>query len=282
MHDMFPVTGGCHYSIHCREYRHKCKNCFYYSGKYGVLSKSERQLRTKRNLYNQYGNLKFIAPSLWLYECAGKSGATRRGNIFHIPNMIDTMLYRPLDKSFAKIFFGIDGGKKTIGIGAHNLLSNPYKGWAHFSEALDILAGKNRDMINEAQVLVFGSFYDEKIAAAIPFKTYFIGSLADDYSLVLMYNCLDVFVMPSLAENFPQTVLESIAVNVPVAGFNVGGIPDLVNGNTGYLAEYKNSEDLAYGIELLLNNPKQNVRGFIEPFSKEQILKRHRELWNSL
>jgi glycosyltransferase involved in cell wall biosynthesis len=196
--------------------------------------------------------------------------------------MIDTMLYRPLDKSFAKGFFGIDRGKKVIGIGAFNLLSNPYKGWEYFREALNILAAKNRDMIKEAQILVFGSFYDEKIAAAIPFKTHFIGSLQDDYSLVLMYNCLDVFVIPSLAENFPQTVLESIAANVPVAGFNVGGIPDLVNDSTGYLAEYKNSGDLARGIELLLNSPKRNVRGFIGPFSKEQIIKRHRELWNSL
>jgi glycosyltransferase involved in cell wall biosynthesis len=195
--------------------------------------------------------------------------------------MIDPLLYRPLDKIFAKNFFGIDSGKKIIGIGALNLLSNPYKGWEYFNEALGILAGKNRDMAEQTQVLVFGSFYEEKIAAAIPFKTYFLGSLHDDYSLVLMYNCLDVFVIPSLAENFPQTVLESMASNVPVAGFNVGGIPDLVNDTTGYLAEYKNSEDLACGIEFLLNHQKKNVRNFIEPFSKEQILKLHRELWDS-
>jgi glycosyltransferase involved in cell wall biosynthesis len=281
MHDMFPITGGCHHSIHCREYQHKCKNCFYYSGKNGVFSKSGRQLRLKANLYKKYGNLSFITPSLWLYECAKTGSAVRHNKIYHIPNMVDISLYRPLDKLFARKFFNIDDGKKLIGIGALNLLSNPYKGWAYFSEALNILAKKDRKWREEIQLLVFGSFYDEKISAAIPFKTYFIGSLQDDYSLALMYNCLDVFVIPSLAENFPQTILESIASNVPVVGFNVGGIPDLVNGDTGYLAEYKNSEDLAQGIEFLLNNPKRHVRCFIEPFSKKQILKRHKELWNS-
>jgi glycosyltransferase involved in cell wall biosynthesis len=151
-----------------------------------------------------------------------------------------------------------------------------------FYEALAILADKDRNQVEEIQLLVFGSFYEEKIAAALPVKTYFLGSLQDDYSLVLMYNCLDVFVIPSLAENFPQTVLESIASGVPVAGFNVGGIPDMVNGDTGYLAEYKNSKDLAQGIEFLLNNRKRNVQNFIEPFSKKRILERHKEIWNNL
>jgi glycosyltransferase involved in cell wall biosynthesis len=280
MHDMFPITGGCHHSMYCREYQRKCENCFYFNGKHGAFSKAKRQLKLKANLYKKYGNLNFIAPSLWLYECAKKSGAAKHSDIHHIPNMVDTTLYRPLDTWSAKNLFGIDTRKKTIGIGALNLLSNPYKGWAFFLGALDILADKNRNMAEQVQVLVFGSYDDEKTSATLPLKAYFVGSLQDDYSLVLMYNCLDVFVMPSLAENFPQTVLESMAANVPVAGFRVGGIPDLVNDNTGYLVEYKNTEDLARGIDLLLNRPKQNVRDFTEHFSKKQILKRHKELWN--
>ncbi|MDR2406628.1 MAG: glycosyltransferase [Bacteroidales bacterium] len=282
MHDMFPITGGCHHSLHCQEYRRKCENCFYYGGKYGAFSKSKKQLKLKEKLYKKYGNLSFIAPSLWLFECAKKGSAARHNTIYHIPNMIDPFLYRPVNKRFAKEVFGIDRGKKIIGIGALNLLSNPYKGWAFFCEALDILADKNGKLAEEIQLLVFGSFYEEKIAAALPFKTYFPGSLQDDYSLVLMYNCLDVFVIPSLAENFPQTVLESISSGVPVVGFDVGGISDLVNGDTGCLAEYKNSKDLACGIEFLLNNRKLNVQNFIEPFSKKQILKRHKELWSGL
>jgi glycosyltransferase involved in cell wall biosynthesis len=282
MHDMFPITGGCHYSLHCREYQRNCGGCFYCGGRYGIFSKAKRQLKLKEKLYKEYKKLNFIAPSLWLYECTRKSSAARYNSVYHLPNMIDSSLYRPLDKYFAKELFKISSGKKIIGIGAFDLLSNPYKGWGFFREALDILADNSRVQADAIQVLVFGSFYDEKIAAALPFKAYFLGFLQDDYSLVLMYNCLDVFVMPSLAENFPQTVLESISSGIPVVGFNVGGVPDLVNDDTGYLAEYKNSADLAHGIDILLNDRGRNVRGFIEPFSKRQILKRHKELWNNL
>jgi glycosyltransferase involved in cell wall biosynthesis len=83
MHDMFPITGGCHHSFHCQEYQRTCKNCFYYSGKRGFFTKSKRQLKLKKNLYKEYSNLKFIAPSMWLYGCTKESSATRYNNIYH-------------------------------------------------------------------------------------------------------------------------------------------------------------------------------------------------------
>jgi glycosyltransferase involved in cell wall biosynthesis len=126
---------------------------------------------------------------------------------------------------------------------------------------------------------VFGSSYNKEIAHNLPFVSHYLGILHDEYSLIMMYKFMDVLGMPSLAENFPNTILESLACNTPVIGFNTGGISEMVNTNTGYLAKYGNSIDLAKGISSLLKEGKDNVNNFINPFLSNTILEEHKKLW---
>ena len=59
----------------------------------------------------------------------------------------------------------------------------------------------------------------------------------------------------SLAGNCPLFVLEAMACGTPVITFNTGGVPELVDHmRNGYVAEYKNSDDLANGVALFLND----------------------------
>jgi glycosyltransferase involved in cell wall biosynthesis len=149
------------------------------------------------------------------------------------------------------------------------------------NNTLHILSEDETLQYLKIEIIIFGSNYSREIADSIPFPVHFLGRLYDDYSLVIAYNCMDVFVIPSLAENFPKTILESLSSNTPVIGFNVGGIPDMVNEHTGYLAEYKNSEDLAKGISLVLKEGKSNVREYVKPFDNKEILNKHIEMWNT-
>ena len=99
----------------------------------------------------------------------------------------------------------------------------------------------------------------------------------------MLYSAVDVFVTPSLADNFPNTIVESMACGTPVVGFNVGGIPDLIKHKvTGYLAEYKNANDLSAGIEWVLSKHKSvfNTRSFImDTLSPEVVVKQHKSIW---
>ena len=71
-----------------------------------------------------------------------------------------------------------------------------------------------------------------------------------------MKNKIDyLLIFPSIAENCPRIVLEAMACGTPVIAFNTGGVPELVDHmKTGYVAEYKNSDDLANGVELFLRD----------------------------
>jgi len=281
MHDMFAITGGCHYSFECTNYQTQCCKCPYYTG--GLLTDlSVWQYKKKKKIYKQFNNLRFIASSKWLYDCAKKSTLTNDKLIYHIPHLIDANLFKPINKETARQILSLDKSAKIIGFGADSALTNPYKGWSYLKEALQILSEDETIKEMKMELLIFGSSYSEELANNIPFPTHFLGRLYDEYSLVIAYNCMDVFVIPSLAEAFGQTIIESLASDVPVVGFNVGGIPDMVNENTGYLAEYKNSFDLAKGISFLLKEKKINVRNAINTYIPENIIEEHKKMWNNI
>jgi glycosyltransferase involved in cell wall biosynthesis len=277
MHDMFPITGGCHYSFDCTNYQTQCRKCPYH-GK--GIDQSVHQYKAKEKIYKQFDNLMFIAPSKWLFDCVKKSGLTRNKQVFHIPNLIDTTVFKPVDKSAARELFSLNNNISVIGFGANSALTNPYKGWDYLKDAFHFLSKDETLQETKIEILIFGSSYSKEMVDSLPFPVHFIGHLHDDYSLVMAYNCINIFVIPSLAEAFGQTIIESLACNVPVVGFNIGGIPDMVNEYTGYLAEYKNSEDLAKGITVVLKEGKTNVREYVKSFSLESIVDKHKEMWN--
>jgi len=279
MHDMFAITGGCHHSFECTQYQKLCQKCPYHVKKSVLPDLSALQYRKKMKIYRRFNNLCFIAPSKWLFECAKTSNLTKNKKIFHIPNLIDDTVFKPVDKNAAYLLFSLDKEKKYIGFGAQSALTNPYKGWQYLKSTLSLLL-KDEDLKTTAiELIIFGSSYNQEIANSIPCKTHFLGHLADEPSMVMVYNALDVYVIPSIAENFPNTILESLACNTPVVGFDVGGIPDTVNDATGYLARYKDSEDLARGIAAVLRKPPGNPRVYAECFLPDTILSKHKAIW---
>ncbi|HOW09255.1 MAG TPA: glycosyltransferase [Bacteroidales bacterium] len=277
MHDMWSITGGCHHSFTCEKYKTKCYDCQFFPG-HKKNDLSAKGFRKKMKLYSGFSNLYFVSPSKWLKECAESSSLTRNREIFLIPNLLDRKIFRPVDKKVARVLLNIDNGNSVIAFGAL-AIDSPYKGWEYLKNALDKLSGTYRE--TTISVLIFGKCNVEVIRKNIPFDTVFTGYLKDEYSAALVYNAADVFVTPSLADNLPTTVLESLSCGTPVVGFRTGGIPDMIEHKiNGYLAEYRNSDDLAEGIKYCLSN---NIRGKISAeFENENIISRHMNLVNRL
>lgn len=278
LHDMWNITGGCHHSFTCEKYKTEgCNDCpMFPAVKRNDLSAKE--FRKKMQLYSKYNNLYFVSPSKWLYNCAKESLLTKSKSVFYIPNLIDNIIFKPADKTVARQILNIDVTETIIAFGAVSV-NSPYKGWAYLQKALELL--KQDDTIKNISVLIFGSGYDKDIAASIPFKTKFMGFLQDEYSTALVYNAADVFIVPSLADNLPTTVQESLSCGTPVVGFEVGGIPDMISHKkNGYLAKYKDSGDIAEGIKFCINN---RIKGYRLPdFEPSVIVQKHLELFEQI
>jgi len=278
MHDMWSITGGCHYSFGCEKYKSKCTGCQFFRGTNKKDDLSTKAFKKKLELYSKYDNLYFVSPSKWLYYCAKESFLTKAKPSFNIPNVLDVEIFKPFNKDVAKNILNIHKDETVIAFGAMSLQS-PYKGWTYLKTALEILS-RDEGKANIV-VLLFGSSYNKRIADSIPFKTKFVGYLHDEYSLAVIYNATNVFVSPSLADNLPTTILESLNCGTPVVGFEVGGIPDLIkHKENGYLAKYKDPTDIADGIKYCLQN---KIEGYPLPeFAPANVIKRHLDLHNSL
>ncbi|WP_457747003.1 glycosyltransferase family 4 protein [Sulfurimonas sp.] len=246
-HDMWPFTGGCHYDENCGRYIDNCGSCkVLKSNKENDISR--RVFNRKLKIYSKIENLLIICSSRWLTQCAQRSTLFKHKNIVTLPNCIDTELFQPIDKNIVKNIFSIPKKRKIILFSAMNALSDPRKGFKELYKAINMLQLENI-------AFVISGSSKPKDFVELNHATYFIPPLADEYSLPLMYNIADVVIVPSLQENLANSIIESLSCGVPVVAFNVGGNPDIIeHKKNGYLAQSFESEDMAYGIEWVLNN----------------------------
>ena len=259
MHDMWTFTGGCHYSFSCEKYKSKCFDCQVFSGN-RQFDMSSRGFSKKKKLFASFNNFFFISPSKWLMHCAKESSLLNSKPVYHVPNILDNRIFKPAGKSFARQILDIDCDEEVIAFGAVSV-NSPYKGWDYLKQALVLLSEEYKS--DKILLLIFGKSVSSDLTASIPFRKKYLGYLKDEISLALVYNAANVFVTPSLADNLPTTVLESLSCGTPVVGFKTGGIPEMIShkGN-GYLANYMDAEDLSRGIRYCLHS---GIKGELLP-----------------
>lgn len=261
MHDMFPITGGCHHSLGCDGYKSDCKLCPLINNvRYKYLSSS--MLRKKMRWWNRYDNLSFVTPSSWLGSCVQQSKLAKSHKVFVVPNVVNTDIFKPMNID-AKGIFGLSKGKKTILFGAASM-GSVYKGTKYAHDCLKMLNPDDYEgMVIGAVPLEFTEDLDLRIVET--------GYLNDNLSLAVAYNACDTFIISSVAENYPNVVLEAMSCGKPCVGFRTGGIPDLIDhGRTGLLTNENDASSLSECVKDLFSD---NVR--YEMFSenaRKQVL----------
>jgi glycosyltransferase involved in cell wall biosynthesis len=287
LHDQGSFTGGCHYTAGCKKYESDCKNCPQLDFKtvdipYSVLN----------NKINNYFEKDFVivTPSQWLASCARNSRLFSRLRIEVIPYSIETDIYKPMPKQTAKNHLGLNPESKVLLFGAH--LDEKRKGFEKLFESLQILSDRIRvkDSVikNQIHLLCVGDFKD--IPPDLPFPLTNLGYIDSDDKLAVVYSAADIFLLPSLEDNFPNTILESMACGTPVVGFNIGGIPDVVKDNyNGYAIEPFNIAEFAKAIEKLIFDDKKRYlmsttcRNFIKKNYRLEIqAKRYANLFSDI
>ena len=79
-----------------------------------------------------------------------------------------------------------------------------------------------------------------------------MGYVSDEHRMADIYNACDAFLMPSLQDNLPNTIVEAMASGLPCIATAVGGIPQMIHHlENGYLAEPRQADDLCRGLEWL-------------------------------
>lgn len=248
LHDMWAFTGGEHYDEEQVHYLDKCGNSKVLNSAKGN-DLSRKVWNQKRKVYAQIDSMTIVGLSDWMHQAAKSSSLLKDKNHIQLPNPINTNIFAPFNKREARRLLNLPPNKKLILFGAMNATSDPRKGFEHIFAAL-----KSSSLAN-TELVIFGSSQPD---ATLNFKqpVHYLGQLHDDVSLRVLYSTADVMIVPSLQENLSNAIMESLACGTPVAGFDIGGNSDMIDHKVnGYLAQPFDTDDLAKGIEWVLNAP---------------------------
>jgi glycosyltransferase involved in cell wall biosynthesis len=245
LHDMWAFTGGCHYSGTCQRYLQSCGDCPFLN-RPGPKDLSSKIWDRKKALYKN-GGITFVTCSTWLRDEARKSSLLNTFRTESIPNPIDTSFWSPGDRAAARAHFNLPADKKLLLFGAMNV-QDKRKGFQYLQEAL---AG-TKD-IADLELVVFGK--SKEALALEGYRIHHLGSLGAAEDIRAAYRAADVFALPSLEDNLPNTVMESLSVGTPVVAFRIGGLPEMLSeAGSGYLAEAGSASGFAEGIRQLLSS----------------------------
>ena len=278
--DMWPLTGGCHYSINCDKYKSGCGQC-------PQLNSNQKYDLSRLIVFNKKkyipNQLQVVGISNWLSSCASSSSIFSNFPVRTISNNIDTRSFKPIAKDIAKNILSLPHDKQILLVGAQRL-TNFYKGFDLFLEAMDKI--KDRDI----HIVTFGNIEDD-IMNKYKNRHTNLGFLSDTIAMCLAYSAADVFVAPSIMEAFGKTLAEAQACGTPVVCFDATGPKDIIEHKvTGYKAKPYDSYDLAKGIcwifdqsandskKMRLNSRKRAVNLFDSQVIAEKYKKLYIEL----
>lgn len=253
LHDMWPFTGHCAHSLDCDKWKTGCGQCPALKAYPPIYIDTTRWLwKIKCRSYN---NSRFIlvTPSKWLLDELSKSMLSDM-LAYVVPNAVDTDVFHGDNKSAIRDKLELPQDKFLLTFVSHYGINNPWKGFNYLSEALSIIKRSGKFT---PYLVVIGN-RDNFLLETIDLEGRCVGVVKDMKLMADYYAASDAFLLPSIAENSPLVVLESMACGTPVVAFDVGGVPELVkHKENGYVAGYKDSEDFARGIRWLMSLDKQ-------------------------
>lgn len=247
MHDMFPFTGGCHYAGACRLYTSACEVCPQLQGTANPAY-THKAWHYQQQALAHINSLNIVAPSQWLMNCSAESSLFKGRPHHHIPYSVDETVFKPIDQRLAREVLNLPHDKKIILFVAENV-NNQRKGFQLLQEALQYLP-KN----DEWMVCTMGNPITNT-PGQYPIKQ--LGVVRDELLLGLVYAAADVFVIPSLEDNLPNTVVEALMCGTPAIGFRIGGVQELIkDGENGYLCNEISGKALGEKINRFLAQPQ--------------------------
>lgn len=281
LHDMWTFSGAEHINYGKRWQEG-------YSSSNGSPSDSGLDLNRwtwarKRRAWNKPFQL--ITPSHWLESCVKQSALFSDWPVTTIHNAIDCDKWKPMEKSTCKQILGLPTDKHILAFGAMDGKNTYHKGFDLLTECLKKLRGQ----IHDLELVVFGK-NKPKDPIDFGFPVHYLGHIFDDISLAIIYNAADALIIPSRIDNLPNTGVEAMACGTPVIAFDTCGLPDIVSHQeTGWLANAFDTEDLAKGIQWVLEDESRNRSlgrtarlSAVEKYSYPVVAAQYMELYHAV
>ncbi len=249
LHDQRPFTGGCHFSAGCTGFEAHCAHC-------PQLRRDPWRI-TERILHDEAATftgtpIQVVAPSQWLARLARRSRRFARHPVTVIPYGVSEREFFPEDKTTARRRLGLPEDAFLILSGADHA-GEKRKGLDLLLNAFQPLPATTESG-RPIRLLAFGRALSGDTSPGD--RELRLGYLTEPDKLRAAYAAADVFVLPSLEDNLPNTMLEALACGTAVVAFAVGGVPDVLReGENGWLVPAGDSVALGAKLRMLADEP---------------------------
>jgi glycosyltransferase involved in cell wall biosynthesis len=284
LHDCSAFTAGCLYPMECNHFTNVCHSCNkLHEWPLSTSIDNTRYIHKLKKFLFSNSNIQLVTPSYWMAEQV-KASKVFPTEAIVIPNGVDTNKFKASTANSydMKNKHNIDQDVFIIIISASSL-SDPRKGFIYSIEALK--------KWNKKFHLVLVGYISDDIKNAIEMFNYTVtGYIDSDDLLVTWYSIADIFLFTSLADNFPNVILEHMSCKTPVIAFNTGGVGEMIDHDiNGWLCRQKDIDGLIEGIDKVYNNKKilnswsvTAREKVISSFSNELFIERHITLYHSM
>lgn len=244
LHDCWPFTGHCSYFeyVECEKWKSSCENCVqkkeYPTSK--LLDGSKLNYAKKKELFTSVKNMTIVTPSKWLSKIV-KESFLGKYPIEVINNGIDLDVFKPTDSNFRD---KNNLNNKFIVLGVANI-------WVE-KKGLKYLTELEKNLNDDYKFVIVG--VDEKKKNELSKNIIAITRTNNVKELAEIYTAADVFVNPTLEDNFPTTNLEALACGTPVLTFETGGSVECVDEKCGAIVPKKELEKLKQQIIKIKEN----------------------------
>lgn len=251
LHDAWLLSGNCAHSFGCERWKIGCGQCPDITLYPGLkVDSTALNWQRKKSIFES-SRLYIATPSQWLMNKVQDSilaPAIAEARV--IPNGVDTSIFHPGNKQEVRQTLGLPIHEPIFLFVANGIKSNPFKDYETLKNAMGIIGANST---NPVHCIALGDSGPEEMVGNM--HIHYIPRTTDTSLIAKYYQAADVYVHVTKADTFPTTILEAMACGLPVVASNVGGIPEQVDdGVTGLLVPAGDSDALAQGIELILQN----------------------------
>jgi glycosyltransferase involved in cell wall biosynthesis len=277
LHDCWLFTGHCSYFdiIGCELWKTECCKCKQ-KGEYPksfYIDNSKRNFNEKKEILNSIEKLTIVTPSLWL-ESIVKESFLNTFNVITIHNGIDIDMFRYRESNIKELY-KLNGKKIVLGV------ANPWskrKGLDYFIKLSELLP-------EYCNIVLIG--LKKKEIKNITKRIIALEKTSSVEDLVKWYSAADVFVNPTLEDNFPTTNIEAMSCGTPVITFNTGGSPESIDIMTGKVVNKGDILLLNKAIIEIITEGKEkyfnNCRIWVEKyFNKKNNYEKYIHIYNNL
>lgn len=238
-HDCHAFTGNCGYHYDCEKYTIECHKCPYLRDypKTLYFDHTRTMFKNKKKLFTKGENKVIVSPSEWMTGDAKKSFFGKYKCITINNGINNNLIFYPRDKSSSRTKHGFSQNDKIV-LGIAFGFDEPRKGVKYLVQLAKDLNSHGIKIVliglNSDQSKFVEGFSN---ITAIPFTS-------NQDELAEYYSLSDIFVLPSLAENYATVVIEAFACGTNVVGFDVGGVKEQLSDNRGIVVEVGNQDML--------------------------------------